>query len=151
MSSKYATAAAAIVLAADSRSMPGRLVRRLPVVAIISLSAVFGLGSIAGAAEFRTLKIAHGRFEPSEIVAPASESLILDVELFGSQDVTVSIPKLGIEPTVVPANRVSIGSVRESSRDLAIARIALGVLDRGEYEILCSCYGRPAIARLIIE
>ena len=151
MSSKYATAAAAIVLAAESRFAPSRLVRRLPAAAIISLSALFGSAGDGSTAEFRTLKISHGRFEQSEITAPAGEPLILDIELFGSQDVTVSIPKLGIAPTAVPANRVRIGSVHESSRDLASARFALGALDRGEYEILCSCYGRPAIARLIVE
>ena len=81
--------------------------------AIISLSAFFGSADAGSAAEFRTLKITHGQFEQSEITAPAGEPLILDVELFGSQDVTVSIPKLGIEPTAVPANPVRIGSVHE--------------------------------------
>ncbi|MFZ0695299.1 MAG: hypothetical protein WAN51_14355 [Alphaproteobacteria bacterium] len=151
MSSKQGTAAAAIALAADRRFASSRLVRRFPGAGIISLSALFGSAGHGSAAEFRTLKISRGRFEQPEITAPAGASLILDVELFGSQDVTVSIPKLRIEPTAVPANRVRIGSVHESSRDLATARFTLGNVDHGEYEILCNGYGRPTIARLIVE
>ena len=151
MSSNYATAAAASMLAAGGRFARQRLIRRGLIAAFISLSTFFGSVDTSSATEFRTLKITDGRFEQSVITASTGEPLILDIELFGSQDVTVSIPKLGIAPTAVPANRVRIGSVHESSRDLASARFALGALDRGEYEILCSCYGRPAIARLIVE
>ena len=151
MSSKYATTAAASLLAADGRFARQRLIRRVLIAAFISLSIFFGLADPGSATEFRTLKITDGRFEQSVITASTGEPLILDIELFGSEGVTVSIPKLGIEPTAVPANPVRIGSVHESSRELVRTRIPLGALDHGEYEVLCSCYGRPAIARLIVE
>ena len=151
MSSIYATAAAAILLAVGSRFAPRRLIRRVFALATISLSAFFGFADPGNATEFRTLKIIDGRFEESVIAASTGEPLILDVELFGSQGVTVSIPKLGIEPTAVPANPVRIGSVHDYSGDLVRARLALGALTPGTYEIVCSCYGRPAVAQLVIE
>lgn len=151
MSSNYATAAAASMLAAGGRFARQRLIRRGLIAAFISLSTFFGSVDTSSATEFRTLKITDGRFEQSVITASTGEPLILDIELFGSQGVTVSIPKLGIEPTAVPANPVRIGSVHDYSGDLVRARFALGALNPGTYEILCSCYGRPATAQLVVE
>ena len=149
MLSKFATAAAAGLPAAGGRFAPRLIHRHLLVTALLALWVFFS--SAGNATEFRTLKIAEGRFEQSEITAPAGAPLILEIELFGPRDVTVSIPELGIEPTVIPTNQIRIGSVHESSRDLATARIALGTVSPGTYEILCSCYGRPATARLVVE
>lgn len=126
---------------------------RLPSAVIATL--LLGACAIAGDGNrtvFRSIEIVHGRFNQAAINVPAEKSIAFDVTLIGQKDVTVSIPALGVGATTVPANSVNPHSVKDSAAgNLRSARLMLGPLKPGEYQIVCDCPGQADIACLVVE
>jgi hypothetical protein len=102
--------------------------------------------------EFRSLTIVNGHFDPPEIGAPAGTPVTLVVALFGWRDATISIPALGIGAVRIPANRFNPHSTKNTAAgNTETARIVLGPLDPGEYQIICECSGGTEVARLVVD
>lgn len=127
------------------------LVGLTPVLLALSLTACGVLGD-AARPEFRSLSIIHGRFDQSKIKAPAGKLIKIDITLMGLQDVSVSIPDLGIGATTVPANSFAPYSIKGTKAgNVRRTRFVLGPLKPGEYQIVCDCPGQTDIAYLVVE
>ena len=125
--------------------------------ALVAVSLCFALASCASSTDpkhpvYRDLRIVNGHFSRESIEVPASTPMVIEIGLEGLIDASVQSPALGIEPTPVPPNAVESGKFRGPGPGyFKTARILVGPLPVGRYELICKCGGHEDVAVFYIR
>lgn len=118
---------------------------------VIAAAAIF----VSGCTDrmVRSVVINEGHIHPHQITVPANTPFHLTAAAIGPSATSISGPEIGMPSLDVPATWVTTISPRGSSLpgDLRKARIDLGPLEAGTYQITCDCGGRNQTINLIVE
>ncbi len=99
---------------------------------------------------YRSLTIRDHRFDPTQITVPEGYPFILTIDAIDDRDLVIAAPELGFDVLRIPASPKSLSPIVASrptpSRS---ARIPMGALKAGSYQITCDCHGHPTKAVLV--